>query len=290
VRESALPVILDGLAEIADRYDGFIIDLWGVIHDGGALYPGAHDALTQLAARGRKTVMLSNAPRRAEFLVEQMAVLGVERSLFGAVMSSGEAVHRELRARRDPWFGCLGRHYLLIGAPGDAVLLDGLDFERRETVEEADFLLNTGLAGIDDTVERHLPLFERAIRAGLPMICANPDLVVVQQGRPFLCAGTLAARYRFMGGDVVYRGKPDPAIYDDCLALLGISDRCRVLAVGDAFETDVKGARGAGLDSLLIMGGIHADTLQDADGARIVAAAQSYGGFVPTMAAPAFCW
>lgn len=284
------PVILNGLAGIADRYDGFIIDLWGVIHDGGALYSGARDALARLAARGRKTVMLSNAPRRAELLIEQMAGLGIERSLFGAVMSSGEAVHRELRARRDPWFGRLGRRYLLVGAPGDEALLEGLDFERCRTVEEADFLLNTGLDGIEDTIERHLPLFERAIDAGLPMICANPDLVVVQQGRPFLCAGALAARYRFMGGDVVYRGKPDPAIYDDCLALLGVSDRRRVLAVGDAFETDVKGAHGAGLDSLLIMGGIHADALHGADGARIVAAAQDYGGFVPTMAMPRFRW
>lgn len=287
---SACPALLDGLTEIADRYDGFIIDLWGVIHDGGALYPGAHDALARLAARGRKTVMLSNAPRRAEMLVRQLAMLGIGRSLFGEVMSSGEAVHRELRARRDPWFERLGRRYLLIGAPGDAVLLDGIDCERRQTVEEADFLLNTGLDGIEDTVERHLPLFERAIRAGLPMICANPDLVVVQQGHPFLCAGTLAARYRFMGGEVVYRGKPDPAIYDDCLALLEIADRRRVLAVGDAFETDVKGAHGAGLDSLLIMGGIHADELHGADGARIAAVAEGYGGFVPTMAMPRFRW
>ena len=284
------PVMLNGLAEIADRYDGFIIDLWGVIHDGGVLYPGARDTLAQLAARGRKTVMLSNAPRRAELLIEQMDVLGIERPLFGTVMSSGEAVHRALRARHDPWFKRLGRRYLLVGAPGDAVLLDGLDFERRQTVEEADFLLNTGLEGPQDTVERHLPLFERAIRAGLPMICANPDLVVVQQGHPFLCAGTLAARYRFMGGEVVYRGKPDPAIYDDCLALLGVADRRRVLAVGDAFETDVKGAHGAGLDSLLIMGGIHADALRGADGAGIAAVAQGYGGFVPTMAAPRFLW
>ena len=124
--------------------------------------------------------------------------------------------------------------------------------------EEADFILNTGPAEWEDTLEDYAPLLDAACRRGLPMVCANPDLVVIHDGKPALCAGALAEEYERLGGRVRWHGKPYPSVYDSCLGLLGISDKRRILAIGDSLRTDIAGAAGAGIDSLLIAGGVHA--------------------------------
>jgi HAD superfamily hydrolase (TIGR01459 family) len=252
--------IIDNLRAVADDYDGFIIDLWGVIHDGSVAYPGAAETLAALRGAAKKVVLLSNSPRRAESLVAMMKGMGIPRDLYSAVMSSGEAVHAELLTRKDPWFARLGRRCHHVGPPRDLHLFDGLDLER-VALEGAEFLLNTGPDDVEDKVEDYASLLDRALALGLPMICANPDLVVIHQGHEMLCAGALAAYYEEKGGDVRYRGKPDPAIYQTCFALLGIKDRRRILGIGDAFHTDMAGAHRAGIDALLCTGGIHAEEL-----------------------------
>lgn len=287
--------IVDGVAELADAYDGFIIDLWGVIHDGAQLYPGAKSVLWALKAAGKATIFLSNAPRRATALVSLLTDLGVERELYSHVMSSGEAVHLEMRCRRDPWFARLGRRCLHLGAAADSGLFDGLDLDLAARVEEADFIMNTGLAGPDDSLAHHIPMMEAAAARGLAMVCANPDLVVIHQGHPRVCAGALALHYKALGGDVAYRGKPDPAIYDVCLQRLGIRDRKRVLAIGDGFPTDVAGAHAAGIDCLLIGRGIHAVELGAEGGVRpsaeaVAKVAQAQGMAPPSFATGAFLW
>ena len=259
--------VIDNLRQIAGDYDGFIIDLWGVVHDGSAAYPGASDALTALCDAGKKVVLLSNSPRRAESLVAMMQGMGLPRDLYHAVMSSGEAVHAELLTRKDPWFATLGRRCHHVGPPRDLHLFDGLDLDR-VGLEDAEFLLNTGPDDVEDKVEDYAPMLDRALALKLPMICANPDLVVIHQGHEMLCAGALAAYYQEKGGDVRYRGKPDPAIYQTCFALLAIKDHSRILGIGDAFHTDMAGAHRAGIDALLCTGGIHAEELGTVYGRR----------------------
>jgi len=254
-----LPII-PGLSAIADQADSFILDLWGVIHDGVEAYAGARDTLVALRAAGKQTLLLSNAPRRADALVEQLARMGIGRELYDHVLSSGEAVHLELQNRTDPFYAGLGRNLYHMGPERDENVFQGLDYVAVD-LEHADFILNTGPWDLDETVEDYVPAMKTALVRNLPMVCANPDLVVMRQGQPIVCAGALAERYAQMGGVVSMRGKPDPAIYAQALGILNCP-RDRVIAVGDALHTDVKGANAAGLaGAVFVTQGIHAKDL-----------------------------
>jgi HAD superfamily hydrolase (TIGR01459 family) len=250
--------LLSGVAELAASYDGFILDLWGVVHDGLEPLPGALDCMAALVAAQKRIALLSNAPRRADDVVRRITKIGVPPDLYHHVMSSGEEAWQCLHDRDDPFYARLGRHCLHIGSERDMEIRDGLDLDFVETPEAADFILNTGPAGWKDRVEDYEPILRRARFRQLPMVCANPDLVVNHGGDLALCAGALAQHYEAMGGFVRWHGKPYPSVYDTCLALVGVADRRRILAIGDSLRTDLAGAAAAGLDSLFVAGGIHA--------------------------------
>lgn len=286
--------LLNTFAEIAGEYDAFILDLWGVIHDGSRAYPGVAETLRRLKLAGKQTVLLSNAPRRAFALVDGLTGMGIPRDLYGKVMSSGEAVHLELATRRDPWYAKLGRRCLHLGPERDRNVFDELDLDVVTRPDEADFVLNTGPLSFEDSAEQYLPQLQACAQARLPMVCANPDHVVIREGKRVVCAGALAALYETMGGEVNYRGKPDPAIYDVCLDLLEIRDRSRIAAVGDALHTDIAGANAAGIESIFVTGGIHAEELGAAYGhlpepARLEAVCRTHGQR-PTAAIGGFLW
>ncbi|VBB68935.1 HAD superfamily protein involved in N-acetyl-glucosamine catabolism [invertebrate metagenome] len=253
---------LSGLSALVRHYDAFIIDLWGVLHDGAAAYPHAVETLQQFQKTGKPTILLSNAPRRTRDLVQGMQRMGLHRSLYSEIMSSGEAVNFEMRSRRDPFYAALGQHCWHLGPDRDRSVFESLDVELVTTPEEAAFMVNTGPWAIHETVVDYETYLLRCRQRDLPMVCANPDYVVVlREGQRAMCAGALAARYEELGGRVSYRGKPDPAIYDMCLECLGQPDRCKVLAVGDTLETDVAGAMNAGIDSALVTCGVHGGEL-----------------------------
>lgn len=289
----AIPV-LPGLAALAGAYDGFVIDMWGVLHDGLAVYPGALDTLAALKAAGKRTLLLTNAPRRADALADQIAALGIAPALYGAILSSGEAAHGALARRDTPFYAALGRRYHLIGPAGDDSVVRGLDYVPAP-LDEADFILNIGPWPPEDSAQAYLPGLRRGVERGLPMICANPDLVVIRDGRAMICAGTLARHYADLGGRVDLQGKPDRAIYREALRLLGCPAE-RTLCIGDGMPTDIAGAAAAGLDALLVTGGIHAEELglrpgagQIPDPARVAALAARFG--LPARAAvAAFVW
>jgi HAD superfamily hydrolase (TIGR01459 family) len=287
------PRPIASIAALAPCYDGFILDLWGVIHDGVMPMPGAVDCLAALVERGKQIALLSNAPRRAEDVVRRITRIGVPRGLYHHVLSSGEEAWQHLSRRDDPFYAALGRHCLQIGSERDLGMREGLDLEFVDGVEDADFILNCGPSGWDDTVEDYRPLLDRALARRLPMICANPDLVVQHGERLALCAGALAQYYEERGGQVRWHGKPFRPIYEWCLALLGVADRRRVLAVGDSLRTDLAGAAGAGLDSLLVAGGIHAEEFAAGSGdldLKRIAAALERGGYHPIGVARRFAW
>jgi HAD superfamily hydrolase (TIGR01459 family) len=249
---------IDGMRELAAEYEGYILDLWGVVHDGVAPYPGVLDCMARLRDAGKRIVLLSNAPRRADDVVRRIEAIGVPRELYHGVMASGEEAWQCLRHRNDPFYASLGRNCLHICSDRDLEIREGLGLAFVETAEEADFVLNTGPAGWDDTIEDYAPVLEAARARDLPMVCANPDLVVMHGGKPVLCAGALAEHYQMIGGRVRWHGKPHPSVYDSSLRLLGIGDKRQILAIGDSLRTDIAGAAAAGIDSLLVVGGIHA--------------------------------
>lgn len=282
------------IRELAARYDGLIVDLWGVIHDGVAPMPGALHCLRLLKERGKRIVLLSNAPRRSDDVIRRITTLGVPAGLYDDVMSSGEEAWQHLHRRDDSFYAALGRRCLHIGSERDMEIREGLGLDFVENVEEAQFILNTGPAGWEDDIEDYEPVLRAALRCDLPMVCANPDLVVMHGNRLALCAGALAKWYEEAGGRVRWHGKPFRSVYDTCLELLRIKDRARILAVGDSLRTDIAGADGARIDSLLIAGGIHAEEFgmpgaQLPDLARIETALRE-GHYNPIGVAWSFRW
>jgi HAD superfamily hydrolase (TIGR01459 family) len=291
--DGAVP-LLAGVSEIAADYDGFILDLWGVLHDGAKPYPGAVDALGRLIAAGKRIAVLSNAPRRAAGVIKRMTEIGIAPGLYHHVLSSGEETWQHLAKRDDPFYEALGTRCYHIGSPRDEDMVEGVGFTRVTEIDEADFILNTGPWGWTETVADYEARLQSARARDVPMVCANPDLVVMHEERMAICAGALAQRYEAIGGRVRWHGKPFPSVYETCFGLLGITDRRRILAVGDSLRTDIAGANAAGIDSLLVAGGIHAEEFgaragEVPDGARIAAAAAA-SGHRPQAAIARFAW
>jgi HAD superfamily hydrolase (TIGR01459 family) len=279
---------LDSFASLAARYRGFIVDLWGVVHDGTAPYPGAVECLRRLRTAGKRVVLLSNAPRRAAVAAAGMAAMGIDADLYAGIVTSGEVTHALLRDRNVPDFAGLGHRLYHIGPERDRNVFAGLDYAEVKRPDAADFVLNTGP---DDTrtPTEVAPWFEElaACRAaGLPMVCANPDLEVVRGGQRVICAGALAMHYAELGGRVLWIGKPDPAVYRPVFTLLDLPAE-EVLAVGDALRTDIAGAAAAGVDACWILGGIHGAELAGTDAAEAAARA---AGLAPCATMPAFRW
>ncbi len=280
---------LTGFESLARRYSGFILDLWGVIHDGVKPYPGAADCLARIRDLGKPAILLSNAPRRAHAAQAAMRAMGLPDDLYAGILTSGEATHIALRDRTDPWFAGLGRRMYHLGPDRDRNVFETLDLTVVDRPEDADFVLNTGpddLGGPTEVSDWE-PLLQSFRRANLPMICANPDLEVIRGGTRVICAGALTARYEELGGDARWLGKPDPAIYTPVLATLGTAPG-ETLAVGDALRTDIAGAKSRDIPSCWVLGGIHEAELGN-DPARIKAAANA-AGLSPVAAMPRFVW
>ncbi|MDD2795849.1 TIGR01459 family HAD-type hydrolase [Acidocella sp.] len=275
---------MTGFGALAQNYDGFIVDLWGVVHDGVKPYPGVLDCLSRLRGAGKTVVFLSNAPRRPDFIAATLGAMGIGPSLYTGIMSSGEAVHLALRDRTDE-FAALGSKLYHLGPARDRGVFDTLPLEQVDDPAAADFLLNTGpddVLGPQDPA-LYAPVLQAALRAGIPMVCANPDLEVVRDGVRIICAGLLAEYYKADGGTVIQRGKPDPAIYKPTLAMLATTP-ARTLAIGDSLRTDIAGAKAAGIASCWVLSGIHA---LHPDAAPQEAAQL---GLAPVSILPGFSW
>ncbi|MCQ8241198.1 TIGR01459 family HAD-type hydrolase [Rhizosaccharibacter radicis] len=280
---------LDGIRSLADRFDGFVVDLWGVVHDGERPYPGAADALTRLRAAEKRVVLLSNAPQRRERVLLRLREMGIGDALHDGLVTSGEETRRLLAEWRDPFLTGLARRVLMLGPERDRPLVDGIGLQLVEKASEAALLLNVGPdhEAAETDLEPYLPLLRASLEAGLPMLCANPDLEIVRDGRRIACAGLLARSYAEMGGAVRQVGKPFPEIYRPVKELLGLPDG-RILAIGDALATDIAGAAAAGIASCWALGGIHADALRGdpALAARAAMAAQ----LQPFATVPSLRW
>jgi HAD superfamily hydrolase (TIGR01459 family) len=288
--ESGTPVLLSGVADVAGAYDGYIIDLWGTVHDGVQAYAEAIDVLRRLRAQGTPVCLLSNAARSTAALCARLAGLGLEAEYYDHLVSSGEATIDAFR-RPDAWHAALGPTYYPIAPDDGELLLQDLGYTRVEDPSEAAFVLNTGsLPGTE------LAHYERALRAcatqNLPMVCANPDLFVRVAGREIMCAGRIARRYEALGGAVRYHGKPDRAIYQICLERMKRPAHA-VLAIGDGLETDIAGARGMDLDSAFVLGGLHAASLSETGAAPARDQLQrlfARSGHAPTYVMPYLRW
>ncbi|SMD16645.1 TIGR01459 family HAD-type hydrolase [Rhizobium sp. RU36D] len=243
------------LTDVSKSYDVILCDVWGVMHNGIDAFPQASEALTAARAAGSTVVFITNSPRPSPGVIVQLRAIGVADSSYDRIVTSGD-VTRALIAEGP-------RKIFFLGPDRDLSLLDGIDVQT-VAAGEADAIVCTGF--FDDETEMPEDYHDMLVafqRRSVPLICANPDLIVERGHRMIPCAGAVAAYYEQLGGETRIAGKPHAPIYVAGLAAAaevrgGPVDKTRVLAIGDGMPTDVRGAIDAGLDLLYISGGIHA--------------------------------
>lgn len=256
--------VLQGLSAIADSYDVILCDIWGVLHNGVTAYSEAADALLRFRDKGGHVVLVSNAPRPAVDIVGILDRFRVPREAYNGIVTSGDVTRTLLDEGR--W-----SNYHWLGPDRDAGLFTNIKMPH-VALEEADVIVCTGLHDDNtETAENYRAFITKARQRMIPMLCANPDIVVERGGHLIDCAGAIAKLYEEAGGETIYAGKPHAPVYAASLDLASsmtrnLPDPSRTLAIGDAIRTDIAGAVQAGLGSLFVLRGIHTHELGLSDG------------------------
>lgn len=279
------------LSDVVSRYDAIISDVWGVVHNGLVATDGAPEALAAARDAGLAVVLLTNAPRPPDSIQEQLRGFGVADNAYDSIVSSGGVTRALIAEEGDqPFFH--------LGPARDVPIYAGLK-ARPATFDDARYILCTGLFN-DETEqpEEYRLLLEKARARGLKLYCANPDLIVERGHDLIPCAGALADLYERMGGESIWVGKPYPLVYEraraEIAATLGREvPKDRILCIGDAFRTDIAGARAAGHDCIMTLAGIHGHQIglkgRDFDHAAFEALARE-NGTRPTMTMVSLAW
>jgi HAD superfamily hydrolase (TIGR01459 family) len=249
--------LTERFSDLAPNYDVVLCDVWGVVHNSIVASPDAHQALSKFRAKGGAVVLITNAPRPAAEVKQQLDRMGVPHHAYDSIVTSGDLTRAMVAARA-------GQTVFHIGPQRDLPLFAGLNapFVPNET---ADYIVCTGLFNDDgETPEDYRATFEKTLPRNMFLLCANPDIVVERGTQLIYCAGALAELYHAMGGAVAYTGKPHPEIYQEALkraaaARGAAASLKRVVAIGDSIRTDMKGAAAFGIDSIFVTDGIHAE-------------------------------
>lgn len=251
--------IIRSLDEIGAAYDAILCDLWGCYHNGIEIFPAAAAACRAHRRRGGIVVLLTNAPRPAAS-VERMLTgrMGAEPDTWDAIVSSGGACQSALAERT------YGRAVHYVGPERDYHMLSDIGLDPVD-LDAAECILLTGLRDdMTETPADYAPEIARWADRGLPVLCANPDIIVDRGDVRLWCAGAIARDYQAAGGRVIWFGKPHAPVYDRCRRVVQeIAGRevpdARILAIGDGIATDVAGGIAAGLDTLFVTGGLSGD-------------------------------
>ena len=253
---------LNGLQSIADNYDLFYIDLWGVVHNGVNLHENAIAVLNELLKKEKMLVLLTNAPRPNKTVQNFLEKMGMDKVLRDHVFTSGEAALNYLKK------SYLSKKFYHIGPPRDFDLFYLFEKNKCEDISDSEYLLCTGLF---DDHDKDLKFYKNLLEKHITkkMICTNPDLIVDRGEVRELCAGSVAMVFEKMGGEVVYFGKPHPEVYNQSID----NKNKKILAIGDNLNTDIKGANLLNYDSLIISNGVHKNEIKEKG---IEATAKSY--------------
>ncbi|MFP4126977.1 MAG: TIGR01459 family HAD-type hydrolase [Alphaproteobacteria bacterium] len=288
----ALPSIMP----LVDGFDAFILDQWGVLHDGVRAFPEALDAVDHLLAAGKVIVTLSNSGRRADSATAQMRAMGLPVERFRANVTSGEAAVAALRAGEVGGVRLPGRRCYLLCRDGDTSIPTAAGLDLVGAPAAADFVLIAGIHGEVRDLGSYLDELAPAIACGLPVVCTNPDRVAVSPRGNVLAPGGVAYAYGAAAGvDPLFVGKPHRPVYERCRRALPDVALPRICAVGDSLEHDVKGGFDAGLSTVFCLDGIHADafdlTRPAGENLRAVERlAAIHGGVVPDYVLTRLTW
>lgn len=254
-----------GISDISDSYAGFIIDQWGVLHDGGKAFEGVVDCLKQLRNRQKFVIILSNSGKRAEQNRNRMEELGISPDLYDVIVTSGEITWQGLNSQSDGYFRDIGKRCVVISRGGDRSIVDGLDVEVVDEPKNADFIIISGADSPEKTMEDYEPLLKQAARYKLKAICANPDSLGVMGGQSIMGPGTLASRYKDFGGIVHYIGKPHQPIFQHCIRILQQQQIYpgQTVMIGDTMAHDILGGTLVNIDTCLVKRGIHSSVFKN---------------------------
>ncbi|MFK7857965.1 MAG: TIGR01459 family HAD-type hydrolase [Granulosicoccus sp.] len=255
------------LSEVIDRFDGFIIDQFGVLHDGQRPYPDAINTLQMLMDAGKTVVILSNSGKRSSVNVQRMIKIGFARNLFSEFVTSGDVAFDKVRSIFSDKRTCL-----LIARDGDVSAVDGLPLELTDDAAMADLVIISASEGDKYSEQYYIDLLTTANKRQLPCLCTNPDKLMLTQNGIRFGAGRIAELYEQMGGNVQWIGKPYKDVYEYTSRYLNTIRDERVLCIGDSLEHDIAGGASAGYKTLFVRGGIH----QDMDEAELKAAMSHY--------------
>lgn len=260
--------IVNGISKLIEKYDGFILDQWGVLHNGSIPFPGALEALDKLSASGKRMIILSNSSRRAKDTLNNLRNIGFDEKLFMDAVTGGEACYEALVQKtygtQCCWFGWRNM---------DNTYLHDMNLNIT-SVQSADFILAYGTEtfvqsnDLQDMLQTDFPVsadmgpyesyLDIGIARGIPLLCSNPDLISINgNGIVAHMPGKIAQYYASHGGTVHYYGKPNKGHFDACLQKLNLPSS-KVVHVGDSMHHDIKGANNANIDSLFIANGVHA--------------------------------
>jgi len=255
-----------GISDISDSYAGFIIDQWGVLHDGSKPFDGVIECLKQLKDRGKYVIILSNSGKTSAANKERMKKAGIGPSLYDEIVTSGEMTWQGLHNQEEGVFKDIGKKCYLMSRGGDRSIVDGLDIEVVEGVDDADFLLISGSDAPDKTIEDYEPALRGAARKQLKAICANPDSLAILRNANVMGPGTIARRYIDFGGVVEYIGKPHQPIFNHCMKILQSKDiyAGQTIMIGDSMAHDILGGSLAHIDTCLVKDGLHKVMFQNA--------------------------
>jgi HAD superfamily hydrolase (TIGR01459 family) len=251
------------LRDVVDGVEVILSDIWGVVHNGLEAFPEACAALHTYRRRGGTVILITNAPRPADSVQRQLRKLGVADDIYDAIVTSGDLTRQFVAEHPD-------KKIFWVGMERHNAVHRGLDLVIAP-LEEADYIVCTGLFDDEtETPEDYRDMMLQARARKLPLVCANPDIVVERGDRLIYCAGALAELYRELGGEVIFYGKPHRPIYERAMALAAErrgrpTPLDRVLAIGDSVRTDLAGALGFGIDCLFVTRGIHSDEFEGID-------------------------
>ena len=245
------------LEDLADQFDAFFIDQFGVLMDASGPYPFAIDAIKRLSEYNKPIVLLSNSGKRAIENCERLERLGFDLNLFTAVITSGEVAYWTIKNKIEDGNFIKPKIYL-ISRDSDISPVNGLSCKIAKNTDEADYLIIAGSESDTKHLNYYTSLLEPMANKGVPAFCTNPDLVMLTPNGTSFGAGLIAKEYEEMGGSVTWFGKPHPLIYKFALNKIPNIEPQKVLCIGDSVEHDIRGSFNANCSSALVKTGIAA--------------------------------
>lgn len=300
IKQSEVPIsaatvtrFIKGIGNLADQYDAFLIDQWGVLHNGQAPYPGVIQCLKRLVWAGKQVIIISNSGKRSDGNEARMKKLGFPRNSYSHLVTSGEIAWQMLATKS----GDIGEFHstpcLLLTSDRPENFVQGLMVPFVDSIEQAGWIL---LGGIDDarSPSFYEDIIEEGVARKLPLVCTNPDLTRITPNGLQPSAGAIAQAYQERRGKVHFIGKPYPEIYRHCLNLVPNVSASRILAVGDSIHHDIVGGQSVGINTLLTLSGVHADhfidTIDPSEANRRIRKISGSLGALPDWAVPTFQW